>query len=458
MRSKFMGVLSIVAVLGLASVATAIPYASGVFQNGASSTFILNEDGANVQIVYDGGATVVDMGTLGKGTHTFDATKGSSYQIKVSKSAAAGWTQISDDTLTQSKYYSPRGVTVNKDPASPHFGTIYVSEGLGGAVAAGGRTTTDGIYIMGADQSDKTGQGDTAYAGGLNWTTGGSNSPFRISTAPDGNIYIADWSDSHSGVWRMNAGNPSAAFDEILSNTGRTSTGLVAGLHGSVASVHIEGTGASTKLYTLDEDLNAGSTFGSVLRYDIGTATSYAVPPVEQTQDDTNIIANARMDVVRDEDGSWWIAQYRSTETAGAPALSRFLDGGQAPVYNSGADNNLAPLLRAYGNLDINNDQDLLILGARSGAGAYVLDISDPANPVLMATIAQTGYIMDVSFDIAGNAYIVSNTTETLRIWSPGGDWVAITGSDGSFSLIPEPTTLGLLMLGGLALVRRRRR
>ncbi|HRR87319.1 MAG TPA: hypothetical protein P5316_20110, partial [Phycisphaerae bacterium] len=127
MQSKSLVVLSMVAVLGLVSAAMAVPYASGVVQNGASSTFVLNEDGANVKIVYDGGATVVNMGTLNKGTYTFDATLGSSYQIKVSKSAAVGWTQISDDNLTQSKYYSPRGVSVNKNAASSNFGRIYVS-------------------------------------------------------------------------------------------------------------------------------------------------------------------------------------------------------------------------------------------------------------------------------------------------------------------------------------------
>ena len=211
------------------------------------------------------------------------------------------------------------------------------------------------------------------------------------------------------------------------------------------------------QVYTLDEDFDIGGTTGSVLRYDVGTATDYNGQPVEQTQDGTNIILNLRADVVRDEDGSWWIAQYRSTETPEAPSLTRFLDGGTSPTYNSATDDDLPLLTETYGSLDIQDELDLLALGARSGFGVYIIDISDPDSPALLDTVPQDGFTQDVAFDAAGNLYVVSSSTETLKIWSPGGQTVAITGSDGSFRLIPEPDSLVLLLLGGLALRRRRR-
>ncbi len=444
------------AVLAVASGAMAVPYASGVTQTGNTVGFVLNQNATNVWVEFDGGASTVSLGALTKGSHSFDMSGYSSYQIKVLGTGLTDWTQISSDTDNTSKYYLPRGVAVNRNSASPNFGRIYTSNATAGTTGSG-RAVGDGLYVMTADQGDVTGQGNTAYTGGIDWVGGGSSSPFRLTVAPDDRVFIADWSDGHSGVWTA-APDLSGTFNELLDNTGRATSGLVAGLHGSIPAVWVEGTGANTRMYTLDEDYNPGSTTGSVLRYDIGTTESgYNTPPVEETQDIVNVILNLRADLVRGADGSWWVAQYRSTETAGAPSLTRWESGGQAPIYNSGADDNLPVLRQAYGNLDMHQELNLIAMGAIGGRGIYIIDVSDPTAPVLIDTVPQTGLVQDVAFDAAGNLYVVSNSTETLRIWSPGGDWLAVTGSDGSFILIPEPATLALLGLGGLALLRRRR-
>lgn len=451
MRIKSLLAFSLVGLLSSAALAT--PYASGLTDlGGGIYSFVLNQDADSV-VVDRWGDTALDLGALARGTHTFSLGAGTGFDIAVGSSAAAGWVQTSNDADATSQYYSPRGVAINRNPWSSYFGNVYVSEALGGQTG-GGRVTTDGLYGMSADLGDVFGQGDIAYAGGVDWTTGGSNSPFKVTVAPDNTVYITDWSDAHSGMWRA-PGNLGGDWPNVLGNYNRDGAGLCDN-HGSIPSVWVEGTGDGTMVYTLDEDLDMGGTTGSVLRYDVGSATDYNGMPVEQTQDGTNIILNLRSDVVRDEDGSWWIAQYRYTETPGAPSLTRFLDGGTEPVYNSGADDDLPLLFGTYGNVDIHDGLDLLVLGARSGFGVYIIDISDPDNPVLLETLAQSGYTQDVAFDAAGNVYVVSSSSETLRVWSPGGDWIATTSSDGGFTLIPEPASLVLLALGGLALLRRR--
>ena len=161
------------------------------------------------------------------------------------------------------------------------------------------------------------------------------------------------------------------------------------------------------------------------------------------------------MDVVRDDDGSWWIAQYRYTDSNAVPALSHWQDGADAPDWTSGPST--VDLSRGYGELDIDDTGNLLALGANNGS-IYVLDISG-ATPSLAATIAHSGNtVRDVAFDAAGNIYAVSSSSETMRIYSPGGTTDRVTGSDGSFSLVPEPATMVLLGLGGLAILLRRRR
>ncbi len=427
----------------VASTAQAVPYASQVTKNGNTVSFVLSQAAAGITVLRDGANPVtpaIDAST--KGVKTFDMTGYTTYSIIVTGDTAKVWTQISSDSLTQSKYYSPRGVTVDTNPKRSTFGQIIVSEGLGGAVGAGGRTTTDGLYIMSADQGDVLGQGDTGFAGGIDWSTS-SSSPFHVSMnrgdplGQDYTIYIGDWSDTHSGVWTADLVNPNAAFSELLDNTGRDAAGIAwegggAGpgqLHGSVpAGPWVEGVGDARIMYTVDEDV----LMGSVLQYDIGTTTSgYSTAPTVRV-DDGGVIGNGLMDVVRDADGSWWVAQYRYTDTAGVPSLTHWADNSFAPSWKSGTT---MALNQAYGSIDIHEYEDLLVMGSSKGL-IYVIDILNPDNPKLVNSITHAGStIRDVAFDAAGNIYVVSPSSETLRIYSAGGLTIATTKSDGTFNL-----------------------
>ncbi len=55
---------------------------------------------------------------------------------------------------------------------------------------------------------------------------------------------------------------------------------------------------------------------------------------------------------------------------------------------------------------------------------------------------ASAGPTRDVAFDAAGNLYMVNNNIELLRAYSPGGRWVATTGSDGTFTVTNPPVTI----------------
>ena len=52
---------------------------------------------------------------------------------------------------------------------------------------------------------------------------------------------------------------------------------------------------------------------------------------------------------------------------------------------------------------------------------------------------------VNLDSDAAGNIYVTNNITERLQVFSPGGSFTAITGSDGTFSLeaFEPPTLLG---------------
>jgi hypothetical protein len=267
----------------------------------------------------------------------------------------------------------------------------------------------------------------------------------------------------------------------------------------------------------MDEDFS--SSVGNILRYDIGTETNFTGQPTLQVDDSPpSVILNPTTDFVRDEDGTWWSTQFRFEDTKGVPSLTRWNDGNADPIFVSGRDprevgdsdydtdvdgadfliwqrNNgiddgsatvwqgdanvdgnvdavdlglwqddfgnpvqedLLTLDLAWGSIDIHDGLDQLILGGRSSKGVYVVDISDPSAPVVTGIIPQASFTRDAGFDIAGNVYVASSSSETLRIWSPGGDWIATTGSDGTFTLtqplataaVPEPSSLLIVMMG----------
>src|SRR5436190_600797 len=92
---------------------------------------------------------------------------------------------------------------VNRRPASPYFGRIYVANARS-AVTATGRPTGDGIYILNADGTDAVGQGDTALTGGLDMATGGTSMPWRLTIGEnDDMLYICDWADSDGNLYRV---------------------------------------------------------------------------------------------------------------------------------------------------------------------------------------------------------------------------------------------------------------
>jgi len=304
---------------------------------------------------------------------------------------------------------------VNKDQTSDYFGTIYFSGSLAGTCTAG-RTTDLGIYVLTIDRTDAVGQGDSALAGGVAWTGGGSG-PYRLELDEGGKLLIADWTDNHSGVWRANAGDCSGTFDTILTEAGRDANGLCTN-HGSICDLWVEGTGATTVLYTRDEDgAFVGETIGSVLKYDVGTATDYSALPTLEASDGGKT-ANHTNGIAKDAAGDWWLSQYRYTQSASLPWLIRVDGTSGAITYDSFADGGWLganTTARVCGGVGLNADDGILGL-----CGYAKIPIFDIATLSEVATLTPSGsWNRDATFDSAGNLYVVNSSAEVLRVFSP---------------------------------------
>lgn len=465
--------------------------------------YLLNDDATNVTVeVLNSSNAVVKtflVGAQAKGSQSvlWDSTDDSSvlvptgnytFRVNTTGAASGAWTQFNSTASKLNYFYTPRGVAVNKNPDSPYYGRVYVGEGAGGISGMEGpttRVTTDGIYMLNADISDNGIPGGTgAHTAGVPWRLANDTpadntpaSPFRLEVGPDDSLYITDWSDAQSGLWQADPNVTSAV--EVLDSTGRNTAGLNT-THGSIADVIVTGTGASRTIYTFDEDYATPSveTRGSILRYDIGTNTTFSGPPSALAYDDTsdNRVQNFLGSIALANDGTFWLAQNRA---GGADTLSSLMqiDASGTVLWSSIpslAATSLDDPLRGMQGIAYDAVNNLIAVVTNinvTGTGNGRIQIFDPVSKTVLGTLyfgSTTN--TDVAFDAAGNLYVTNRSAERLRLWSPpngnvnGRDYVvnafstSSLGPLGTITVVPEPASALLMVLGLVALGNIRRR
>lgn len=358
--------------------------------------------------------------------------------------------------------------------------------------------------------------------GGVLDFTLSNSSPWQISIGKDSNLYIADWSNDTGGVKYMapdgSGGDlllatAGGAIGGVLGgNHGSVVSKPV--LTGSL--------GVDLTLWTMDQHLegSVAGTGNHVWRYDIGTTTTDYNGPAnlvldastEGTNSDGSIILwdsniGVDADISRDPvHGNWIVNQPRNagnetgllilgSDANGNPDATNVLFNSKQFSIDNGLDgatdilfpeiDGIQDIFRYVSRIEVSPDGSTMAIHRRTfGAnnlylgtapvllvpldanGVPVLDVSDP---VLAPTLGVTeipmvstslGFRKTLTYDLAGNLYAGSSSLEDekVSIWGPGGDTTAITRSNGTFTLVPEPTTLIILGLGVPVLLRRRRR
>jgi hypothetical protein len=385
------------------------PYAASVTKSGNTVSFVLNQNAAGL-VVLRNGANPVYPGTTA-GTLSFDMTGYTSYQIIVTGNTATGWSQYIPDG-TSNNFYLAYGVAINKNPASTNFGKVYVAEAQGGTTGAG-RTTTSGIYWLGANGADLG-----FHTGGVNWTTIGNASPFKSTIGPDDHLYTASYSEDLAYEFNDDL----SVATKLIDASNKTASQYV-------ESIWVEGTRAAgnRKIYLVDS-LYTDARVG-LISYDLG-ANATATPGDTGTQViGPSYFAFYPRDVVRDSSGNWYMNQYRAT-AGQAPVITKF-DGTLALPINTALWEASSSYTYGYG------------IGLNEGAGrvAYADNIDghvyffDMATGNFVESMTAGSSLHDVDFDAAGNMVTTDTSLERARFWSPGGYTVTTTGSDGTFTL-----------------------
>jgi N-acetylmuramoyl-L-alanine amidase len=405
-------------------------------QSQANLKFTLNGNANSVQVnIYKDSELVktIDLGAMTKGVQNINVDLGElqnatyDWSITASASAIDRPVKITDNAESTLQFYSPRGVAVDNEFESSCFGRVYASETVPGKVTS--RTTQDGIYILNSAMEDVTGQGQNSYAGGITW--GAGSSPMRLSVAPDGFVYVSDWSDTHSGVWSMNPEDPSAPFTEVFAGLTRDSKGLAknssgVNVHGSIAHLWVTGTGTDKRLFTFDEDYvdALATSTGNLLQYNIGSQDlPWQSAPSAVVYNDAlngNLQQNMNSCIAPDGRNGWWISQYRTADAEAIPCLIHVNEQG-AVDFNSGKTPAL--IANSYtGGMAVSYDGTRLAMGCNNQVKIFQVTFSDQNVPTL-ALIHSIAPAMGtntagLAYDRAGNVYVISNSSERLGVWS----------------------------------------
>ncbi len=438
MRKVFIVGLLVAAVLGFGSAAMAVPYASGVSRVGDDVSFILNQDAASVQVILDGGAQTLNLGTTA-GQLNFNMAGYSTYQIKVRSNPSSGWSQYVADGFDRN-FYTPTGVSIDKNPASPNFGKVFVSNATSATTGAG-RNTPEGIYVLRAD-GVAAGFGN----GGVTW--GGTLGPFKSTIGPDGHLYVADLSNDL--CYEMSADLQSAT--QLIDATNKTSGQYV-------DSIHVEGTQAdgNRQIFLVNGNYN-DTTRKGVIAYNLaGNTTATSGDTGTQVIGPSAWHSFYPYDVARDSNGDWYVNTYRST-AGQAPPIIKFNGAGAWPLEDDVIWEASSAYAGSPAGIDINENAGLVAYVSYDNGKVRLFDMAT-GEWIEEFTPGSGSRGRELAFDAAGNLVIVNSSSEYARYWSPGGEWETVFGSDGTFSVaqIPEPAAIVLLALGGLLCLRRRR-
>ncbi len=426
---------------------SAHPYASGLTNRSGSIYFILNESATNVSVIYGNNAATNNLGTLSSGVNSFSLTylaiPYTNFSIVVTKTGSGSVNQISVDSVANS-IYGPRGVAVNRNPATPNFGRIYIcNANTGTGTPAPGQTTTRGIFILNADTSDGLGRAGTGSLGGITLGSSTTFEPYKPFVGPDDSVYIG-----MSGGGGLN-GTPGGASvwksdPEITNSVAVLKYGLGITNFGPCQSTpFVTGSLATSDLalYPLMFSYSSGGGgFNSLYKYSIGRG------PLPWTNGPTflgggagsNNVTGLLEDLYVAPDGKIFTVLNQASSTGNRVSMRVFDSSGFTQLWDSSsAAGGTDPFVQAYG-VAVSPDNQYVAVIVNTSANFFLLAKLTNGLPDLSTLTTNATSLgtpgRGIAFDAADNVYAVSGGNDRLRVYSLGLSTTAVTSNDTSLT------------------------
>ncbi len=366
------------------------------------------------------------------------AGKELTWKVNVTGSSVETPVEITDKVL---KFYSPAGVSVDVNPASDNFGTIYVTESMAKNTTTYFTAPVNGAVGIGLYQFDPQLNGiknsDGLYGFSCGMQSAGTTlvdwRPARIQISDDGRMFILSQ--------RVNTGYPLYEINRatlqatpFFNGTLDTSTGIVTNGDVQVAdgvgvAFDVIGTGNDLKLMMMT--CTPGTTTipanYKTNEYNIGTATSWGQAPSRAFNAFNGKAINyAGINLAYDGAGGIWMSQWRGAPTEGEPSYAF------ANLENDELQFLVTDIYSRNGGMAFNKDHTLMVRGEGYSKVLAVYSVNNGELTKLYeySCPSFTGW-NQFAFDYANNLIACDNSAEVFgMIQLPYGGQVATPAAE----------------------------
>lgn len=366
------------------------------------------------------------------------AGKELTWKVNVTGSSVETPVEITDKVL---KFYSPAGVSVDVNPASDNFGTIYVTESMAKNTTTYFTAPVNGAVGIGLYQFDPQLNGiknsDGLYGFSCGMQSAGTTlvdwRPARIQISDDGRMFILSQ--------RVNTGYPLYEINRatlqatpFFNGTLDTSTGIVTNGDVQVAdgvgvAFDVIGTGNDLKLMMMTCTPGTTTTPANYKtnEYNIGTATSWGEAPSRAFNAFNGKAINyAGINLAYDGAGGIWMSQWRGAPTEGEPSYAF------ANLENDELQFLVTDIYSRNGGMAFNKDHTLMVRGEGYSKVLAVYSVNNGELTKLYeySCPSFTGW-NQFAFDYANNLIACDNSAEVFgMIQLPYGGQVATPAAE----------------------------
>ncbi len=347
-----------------------------------------------------------DISALGDGAYTWELTVHGDVVTEVSKDFLAGNSTFS--------FYQPRGFASDRNPKSPHFGQLYISNSYG-TTKTGYFGNEEALYVFSPSIEH---QG--TYKGGVAW--GSNGGPHRLFIDETGLVYASNWSDAAGGIYIVDPANPTANFKSLFDPAKRGTT------YTKITGFDFIGTGADRVLVTSDGVTYSNGSVGNIQKYAIGeTNENFAGEPTIIGAAKDLALGNQHNAIKGDGRGGLWICQNRAQKD-GFIMLQHLNAEGERD-FNSN-EGGLDISRSDAGAMELNDDKTQIAISADRRIIVYDIIWGEDGKPSLKKkyqTPELANNMTGVTFDYAGNLITGSLSSERIYAFALPTDGVVTT-------------------------------